>query len=90
MDDGVEQGSVMVSAFEEMSTSVRAFKIRELPPQHLRDDSASTSQPAMATTRISAPLRGVSQQLSRLSIRQTALPARCMVSCAVERLHAPF
>ncbi|KAF3049294.1 54S ribosomal protein, mitochondrial [Didymella keratinophila] len=34
----------------------------------------------MATTRISAPLRGVSQQLSRLSIRQTALPPRCTKS----------
>src|SRR5690242_13235122 len=39
----------------------------------------------MATTRISAPLRGVSQQLSRLSIRQPALPARCTVRCALCR-----
>ena len=37
----------------------------------------------MATTRISAPLRSVSQQLSRLSVRQTALPARCTVRCAL-------
>ncbi|KAF2628572.1 ribosomal protein L4 [Macroventuria anomochaeta] len=34
----------------------------------------------MATTRISVPLRGVSHQLSRLSIRQAALPARCTKS----------
>ncbi|KAF1927598.1 ribosomal protein L4 [Didymella exigua CBS 183.55] len=34
----------------------------------------------MATTRISAPLRGVSQQWSRLAMRQTALPARCTKS----------
>lgn len=54
-------------------------------PQDLRDHFASTTQPAMATTRISAPLRGVSQQLSRLSTRHTALPARCTVRCALPR-----
>ncbi|KAH6625233.1 50S ribosomal protein-like protein L4 [Boeremia exigua] len=36
----------------------------------------------MATSRISAPLRGVSQQLGRLSTRPTALPARCPKSIA--------
>ena len=48
------------------------------PPQHRLFDASPTG---MASSRISAPIRGVTCQLGRLPIRRNATPARCSV-CA--------
>jgi hypothetical protein len=83
-DGGDERHSTMRGQNVDAGWSVR----RNPTLRNLRSDC--TTLPGMASTRISAPIRGVTSQLGRLSIRQDALTARCNVCCVSTISHASF